>query len=92
MCVDGDEFTKTSTSNNASDIKKSCYDNYDEFEFEQINQDSEDEQRRFVMDDSVITQTFTTKPRVTHLELLLQKANSINGIRKLNMQFKLERR
>ena len=27
-----------------------------------------------------------------HLELLLQKANSIGGIRKLNMQFKAERR
>jgi len=27
-----------------------------------------------------------------HLELLLQKANSISGIRKMNMQFKEERR
>ena len=30
--------------------------------------------------------------RTEHLELLLQKANSISGIRKMNMQFKEERR
>lgn len=30
--------------------------------------------------------------RQQHLELLLQKANSISGIRKMNMQFKEERR
>jgi len=34
-----------------------------------------------------------SKPtRTFHLEQLLQKANSINGIRKLNMQFKVQRR
>lgn len=44
------------------------------------------------MDDSVVTQGFASKPRLAHLELLLQKANSISGIRKMNMQFKLERR
>lgn len=37
MCVDADEYTKASTSNNASEVKKSCYDIYDEFEFEQMN-------------------------------------------------------
>ncbi len=92
MCVDADDYTKASTSNNASEVKKSCYDIYDEFEFEQMNQDSDEEQRRCTMDDSMITQSFSTKPRVAHLELLLQKANSISGIRKMNMQFKLERR
>ncbi len=30
--------------------------------------------------------------RKNHLEILLQKANSISGIRKLNLQFKQERR
>ena len=30
--------------------------------------------------------------RKDHLEILLQKANSINGIRKMNLQFKTERR
>ena len=85
MCVDADDYTKASTSNNASEVKKSCYDIYDEFEFEQMNQDSDEEQRRCTMDDSMITQSFSTKPRVAHLELLLQKANSISGIRKMNM-------
>lgn len=30
--------------------------------------------------------------RIAHFEMLLQKANSINGIRRLNMKFKTERR
>ena len=40
--------------------------------------------------DSVVSneQTFTKITRKSHLELLLQKANSISGIRKMNMQFK----
>ena len=44
--------------------------------------------------DSVVSneQTFTKITRKSHLELLLQKANSISGIRKMNMQFKQERR
>jgi hypothetical protein len=55
MCVDQDDYTKASTSNNLSDAKKNCYDIYDEFEFEQRNADSEEEDRKLTMDDSIVT-------------------------------------
>ena len=60
--------------------------NYIENDHQAINADDEV--------DSVVSdkQNYIKITRKSHLELLLQKANSISGIRKMNMQFKQERR
>lgn len=44
-------------------------------------------------DDSLVsTHSVSRLQKKANLELIWQKANSINGIRKMNMQFKQERR
>ena len=70
----------------------------DDMEFD-LNGSCKDKQEDFIMvpgigeTDSLASRH--SKGRLTrqdHLEILLQKANSINGIRKMNLQFKTERR
>lgn len=66
------------------------------FEFSATNHMNGDDTAHNADDevDSVVSnqQNYTKITRKSHLELLLQKANSISGIRKMNMQFKQERR
>ena len=66
------------------------------FEFGATNYIENDDQAINADDevDSVVSdkQNYIKITRKSHLELLLQKANSISGIRKMNMQFKQERR
>jgi|Laugresu1bdmlbsd_1035121.scaffolds.fasta_scaffold159246_1 hypothetical protein len=59
------------------------------FEFSATNYIEADDQAHKADDevDSVVSnqQNYTKITRKSHLELLLQKANSISGIRKMNM-------
>ena len=69
--------------------------NDDDFEFDRVSEKKESYYRFVLGGDSESLHSGHSNSRLTkkgHLEMLLQKANSISGIRKMNMQFKQERR